>query len=343
MSPPNASGAPGRRLSFLRLLWVIILLGISLLMFFRNGPPRTVARSPVTNTAGALSLADFTSAETHRWRTAPRGTQVCDGVTFVCQGAIRTAGWNAARDGNRYPGAVLGLPVNRSGARIHLLQAAENSLEAPDGTPYGRLMVHYANGETRRFELLLGVHGDDWLQGKHAPSNPVADPNSRVGWLQRRTGDGMWLRLYHSVLENPLPKVTIATVDFISPLSDPNLLLFGLTLDDDPRPLAASYGPGESIEEAVSDAITFTLQDATGRPMSGATLTWHAQGRRARIDFPPFPADALGQATIEIPRRGVRAISYEASARDGSITSGELKPEPSGAFPPRPVLKLTSP
>ena len=114
--PTDAYDPAQRRLSLLPRVWVIILLGIPLLMFFRSRPPRTVEPSPLTNTAGALSLADFTSAETHRWRTAPRGTQMCDGVTFVCQGAIRTAGWNAARDGYRYPGAVLGLPVNRSGA-----------------------------------------------------------------------------------------------------------------------------------------------------------------------------------------------------------------------------------
>src|SRR5436190_8432619 len=101
MIPPNRSTAQKSRLRFLWPVGVLLLLVIFSLMIFRGGPPIVGALSPVTNAAGVVSLVDFTSAETHRWRTAPRGTQVCDGVTFVCQGALRTAGWNATRDGNR--------------------------------------------------------------------------------------------------------------------------------------------------------------------------------------------------------------------------------------------------
>src|SRR5258708_26900159 len=90
----------------------------------------------------------FTQAETRRWRGVPHGTQVCDGVTFICNGAIRTAGLQSARDDLRYPGAVLGVPVRGRGSRLHLLHAAENTSDMLDVEPYGRLVLHYANGET---------------------------------------------------------------------------------------------------------------------------------------------------------------------------------------------------
>jgi hypothetical protein len=294
-----------------------------------------------TNAAEAVSLAEFTQAETHRWRTVPRGTQVCDGVTFICNGAIRTAGLSAAREGNRYPGAVLGVPVNRRGSRLHLLQAAENVTEMLEGAPYGRMVVHYADGESRRFDLLFGVHGDDWAQPKGAPNDPVIDSNSGVAWLQRRTGDGSTVRIYHTALENPLPEISITTVDFISPLAEANLLLFGLALNDDPRPLAPSYGPGERIGDSPSEPITFTLQDAAGQPVTGATLSWTVRGPRIQIDFPPFPADASGQVTIDVPRRFILGLHYEASAPDGSSASGELKLNADGSWPLQPTLKLS--
>src|SRR5207248_518266 len=120
----------------------------------------------VPNPAGAVGLTAFADRETQRWQSAPRGTQICDGVTFVCNGAVRTAGIRALRDGKRYAGAVLGIPVDRGGTRIHLLQSAENTEEMIEGVPYSRVVVHYADGEWRRFELLLGVNGEDWLQAK---------------------------------------------------------------------------------------------------------------------------------------------------------------------------------
>src|SRR5262249_16319641 len=140
----------------------------------------------VTNVPSAVNLSDFAQPETRRWRTAPRGVEVCDGVAFFCNGAMRTAGLSAAREGNRYPGAVRVVRVKGRGSRIELLQAGENALEVIEGSPYGRLVLHYSNGDMRRFELLLGVHGDNWEQPRRAQPEPVADPNSKIAWLQRR-------------------------------------------------------------------------------------------------------------------------------------------------------------
>ena len=355
MSSPEtnqtASHSPGRR----AWPWVFgVLVGIAAcvaveIRFLGAAPSRSAAAAAskaalpsAANPAGAVMLTEFTQPETRRWRTAPHGTQVCDGVTFICNGAIRTAGLNAAREGNHYPGAVLDVPMNRRGSRIHLLQAAENTLDMTDGTPYGRLILRYANGESRRIDLLFGIHGDDWLQDKGKPSEPPADPNSTVAWLQRRGGDGSIIRFYHTAMENPLPAVAISSIDFISPLSQANLLLFGLTVDDDPRPLATSYGPGESIEDDPANSIIFTLQDAAGQPAVGATLAWIARGPRARVDFPPFRSDSHGQVAIEVPRRAVREIDYRANGPDGSSTSGNLKPNAAGAFPPTAIVKLSA-
>ncbi len=266
--------------------------------------------------------------------------EVCDGVTFICNGAIRTAGLQSARDELRYPGAVLGVPVRGRGSRLHLLHAAENTSDMLDGEPYGRLVLHYANGETRKLEILFGIHGDDWLQDSASRNEPVADPNSKLAWVHRRTGDGTTIRLYHTIWENPLPGLDIAAIDVISPLAEANLLLFGFSINDKPLNLAPSYGPGETLGDASSKPITFTLQDAAGNSVPDAKLTWTAQAPRSQIDFPPFPADAQGEVTIDVPRISIQAIQYRASSPDGSSAAGVLKSDAAGSFPAKLVIKL---
>ncbi len=115
---------------------------------------------------------------------------------------------------------------------------------------------------------------------------------------------------------------------------------FGLAINDDARPLAPSYGPGERIDDAPSEAVIFTLLDATGQPVTGATLGWTVRASRIRVDFPPFPADLRGQVVIDVPRRLIVGLQYKASAPNGSTAAGELKPNADGSLPLNPVLKV---
>ena len=88
------------------MFWGTLLLALLLWALVKLVPDRKAEiadrASFVTNTAGAVPVGDFVHPETRRWRTAPHGTAVYDRVTFVCEGAIRTAGLKAAQDGNAY-------------------------------------------------------------------------------------------------------------------------------------------------------------------------------------------------------------------------------------------------
>jgi len=343
---PGSAGTPQRQ----RYVWpwslvlVIVLVVLTTWFILTRPPPSGTVKTETNQMAGVpapVPLNDFADADSQGWHTVPHGTQVCDGITFVCAGAIRPAGLRAARDRHHYPGAVIGVPVNQRGSRIHLLQASENSLGMMPGAPYGRMVFHYANGESRKFELLFGVHGYDWFQGKRDSDEPPADPNSKVAWSEVRPRDGVTIRFYHTVFTNPLPQISITAADFISPLQSANLMLFGLTIDNDRTPLASPATPSETVSEPIAAApVTFTLQDATGRSADSATLSWIAQVPGVPIAFPPLPADAQGQVTIEVPRRFPYRIEYAASAPDGSSASGLLEPNDAGAFPLKSVIKL---
>jgi hypothetical protein len=295
----------------------------------------------VPNGGGPVALAEFADQATRAWQIVPHGTQVCNGVSFICDGAIRFSGLRAASDGKTYPGAVLDVPVRGHGSRIHLLQSSENSSGAIEGAPYGRVVLHYTNGETRRFDLLYAAHGRDWMHNPRNPDQPVLDENTTLGWSELHPRRGMMIRFYHATFANPLPDVEITRADFISPLHSANLLLFGLTVDNDPRPLAAPWQPGNPDLIPPTDTITVTLQDATGRPMHDATLEWTAIALRGQVDFPPMRADAQGRVLLEFQQGALRQIRYTARTAGGKASSGEFQPDATGHFELNAVVKLS--
>ena len=342
---PGMQSGPGRRLWPWVLVAAVLFLGFNvwLIVWWLHAKKTSPGDSVVESVPSAderVALAEFADQATRAWGVVPRGTQVCNGVTFICDGAIRFSGLRAARDGKPYPGAVLDVPVRARGSRIHLLQSSENSSGAVEGAPYARIILHYINGETRRFDLLFAVHGRDWMHNPRNPDPPVLDANTTVGWSELHPSKGMLIRFYHTTFANPLPNVEVTSADFVSPLHTANLLLFGLTVDNDPRPLAA---PWQSTNPALippTDSIAVILQDATGRPIPGATLEWTAMALRGQVDFPPMRADARGRVLLEFQQDALRQIHYTARSAAGKAIIGEFEPDASGQFASNAVVKL---
>ena len=350
MIPPE--GPSPKTLSGPRRLWPIVLALAILFLAFdvwlvvwllpaKKASANDAAVESVPSAGEHVALADFADQTTRAWQTVPRGTQVCDGVTFVCDGAIRFSGLRAARDGKTYPGAVLDVPVRTRGSRIHVLQSSENSSGAIEGAPYGRIILHYTNGETRRFDLLYAVHGRDWMQSPRNPGQPPLDENTTLGWSELHPSKGIMIRFYHTTFTNPLPGVEVTSADFISPLHSANLLLFGLTVDNDPRPLAPPWQSANPTLVPPTDSIKVTLQDATGRPLPGAMLEWTAMALRGQVDFPPMRADAQGRVLLEFQQGALRQIHYTARASSGKSISGDFEPDAIGHFASNTVIKLS--
>src|SRR6266481_9295342 len=79
--------------------WALVLVAA---WFILTKPPPPGTVKPETNQMAGVSapvpLNDFADADSQGWHTVPPGTQVCDGITFVCAGAIRPPGLPAARE-----------------------------------------------------------------------------------------------------------------------------------------------------------------------------------------------------------------------------------------------------
>src|SRR5438105_6177586 len=66
------------------LALIAVVVGLCLLNNLRHSSAPSVVQNSVTNEPAPVSLADFADVQTQVWRSVPRGTQVCDGVTFIC-------------------------------------------------------------------------------------------------------------------------------------------------------------------------------------------------------------------------------------------------------------------
>jgi hypothetical protein len=169
----------------------------------------------------------------------------------------------------------------------------------------------------------------------------MLDENTRIGWSELHPSKGLMIRFYHTTFSNPLPNVEITSADFVSPLHSANLLLFGLTVDDDPRPLATPWQSANPTLIPPTDSITVTLQDATGRPLPHATIEWTALALRGQVDFPPMRADARGRVLIEFQQDALRQIHYTARSTDGKAITGEFEPDASARFASNAVIRLS--
>ena len=324
-----------------KLLWAVLAIClvtslatvavIGFFLFRARSPALTSTPAAIAATVPIVLSHEVTSEESRfKWGAeVPHGTQMLDNVTFFVDGGLRVASL-AAR---KHPGAVLGIPIQRRGTKIHLLQAAENVGDAQSkipGTIYGRLRFHFGNGASRDTYLRYGVHGFDWWQVARQLSNTVSDPNTTDAWVAPKPDGKVFIRLHHTALENPFPNEEITSFDVISPLARGNVLLFAISVDSSRaklHPALAEEWPVEWFN------LAFSLKDAEGKPVAGGTVQWDVMLAAGGVRFPAFPCDAAGQMSIDYVTRAIRRIQYTATDAQGNQASGNFTPPETGWAP----------
>jgi hypothetical protein len=194
-----------------------------------------VPRSP----QASLDLVDlseyYTSSLDDNWfchaghdlRDLPKGVQEFGGVTFDVRGLIQLAASKSLEvTGVVFPEAVKGIAVDRTGQRLHFLQACFWSTD--EGAKLGDYVIHYADGQTKTAPILYGRNIMDWWVrpegGQLAEAEVVwrgSNPATRSMGLTTALSKYTW--------ENPLPEVEISTIDFISDLIEAGPFLVAIT------------------------------------------------------------------------------------------------------------------
>jgi len=300
----------------LGLVAALAIMGAAWWLGHRHRGPVLVGQPVVLSHA-------VTSSESREWGSfVPHGTQVLNNVTFVCDGALRTAGLRSPG----HPGAVLGIPIHRRGTKIHILHAAENAPGNLVGSVYGRLRFNFSNGQNRDFYLRFGIHGRDWFQLEQQLAETVEDPNTEEAWVAEHKARKVWIRLFRTAFENPFPNEEITTLDAISPLGGGNLLLFAVSTDQSPARLQPPFEDGWPQEMLT---LAFSLQNSDGTPVSGGAVRWQTVLDRRMISFPPFPCDAAGRMSLDFPTHAITQIRYTANDQFGLTVAGLVtRPEP---------------
>jgi hypothetical protein len=196
--------------------------------------PRDSLASPdqvdLTNYYGTSLNDDWFNHPGHDFHDVPQGLKPFGGVLFDVRGLIVLAGTRSlAVSGLALPESVLGIPVGRKGTAVHFLQAAAFVGSAP-GLKIGEYVMHYENGETRSADLIYGENELDWWV------NPAEGHTTKADevWFGSNTATrsrGMKTRLIKFTWLNPLPDVTITSIDFVSSLTTSSPMLVAISLE----------------------------------------------------------------------------------------------------------------
>jgi hypothetical protein len=162
-------------------------------------------------------------------RQLPLGTNEFAGVRFWVNGLIQLASKDSVNWSNPHPAKVEGIRVERCCRQIHLLHGT--GFWSPDGIRIAALVLHYENGRQQKIPIVYGPQVRDWWQGRE---DPAPAPGSAVAWTgvnQASSASNSRLRLYRSTYANPLPRLKIETIDYVSTLSQSAPFLCGLSVE----------------------------------------------------------------------------------------------------------------
>ena len=272
-----------------------------------------------------LCAAAFSNSPSPQsWSALPRGAQTFGGVPFRVDGKLEVTGLDDARDGEFHPTRLANIPVGRKAARLHLLHGTEHQVK--DGVPLARLVFHYANGEQRSLRLAYGIHARSWMKDRHESKSSLLDPDSRLAWTGARDDaerGSTVLRLYQTVLNNPLPDQELARLELVSLFSRATPFIAGLTLEDGgPEPVPPSAGRSRRVVKKsleLDDLVyraEFTIHatdSESGHPMTNATAALTITDDEASFYFGEARADGAG--VIRLPYPPQQTVAFTALVR----------------------------
>jgi hypothetical protein len=153
----------------------------------------------------------------------PQGTVQLPSVPipFDVRGLIQLGGSNLFAP---FPKRVDGIPVRQKCQRLHFLHGAIYA--DPPGTEVGRYEVRFTNGIRVAIPI---IYGRDVLAWDQAPTSSAPEPH--LAWKGGGASPQRTHHLYHEEWSNPHPNMEIASLDFVSTMSEAGPFLIAITLD----------------------------------------------------------------------------------------------------------------
>ncbi len=270
------------------------------------------------------------------WDSVPKGRQTFADVPFDLGGIVELSGLGALRADRQFPTRVEGIPIGGRVGALHLVHGA--AYDAPDGTPIGKLVLHYSDGQTRDLPLRYGVHGRNWWVERSEKSAAIGDPGSKVAWTgtsPETDANGVTLRLFQTRFVNPRPDQLVQSLDVVSLLTRATPVILAVTVE---APSADAGATAVAAAPAFDEAATHgecrlrIVAADSGQPIAGATVHFQVADAQTAHAFGAYQADREGRVTLDFPAEGitrfnllVRAKGYGAHRQ--SIDGRTLPPE----------------
>jgi hypothetical protein len=129
---------------------------------------------------------------------------------------------------DQYPAKVDGIKVDAKFAKLHVLQATGHSVA--DGTVIAKYIVHYADKGMENIDVVYGEDVRDWWR-----HDDDKDPTrGKVAWKgsnESAKSNGCSIWLFSQSWNNPHPEKTVASIDFVSTLTEAAPFVVAMTLE----------------------------------------------------------------------------------------------------------------
>jgi hypothetical protein len=297
----------------------------------KDGAGARLSPGSVPKPSSSPSYASDAEKPKTAFNALPRGTQVFDGITFQIRGPVNLIGARAAKAGGREFARISNQPVAGRGKYIHVLHTGDHGT-SPDGTFVWRLVLHYADGQSKRFDFAYGVHIRNYWWRRNQGDDDLTDPDSSIAWIGTSLESdrkGAELRISRTTLLNPRPEIDVTSVDYVSLLGPSSAYVFAVTLADDERAVANNTpAHGARIESPAAPNVVllpFLLQNGDGTSTSTAAVDCVFEGPGFAVRFLEAPADAGGRVIVDVPTEIVSRIRYTVRNPAGVSVSGTLE------------------
>lgn len=249
------------------------------------------------------------------------GRREFDGIPFQVDGRACLYGRLLAGQRNRpasaYPD-ITGVPVGRPFAELHLLHATQ--FTDREGETVATVRLNYADGTRHDFPMVYGGHVRDWQRLQSEEKETYTDPGTKVVW--RGPGVARFkstTRMSKTVLANPFPRKTVATVDFLSAGKAASYDVAAATVAnrDSARPVTPPVPP-DRPERRFDGRMQVLVTDEAGRPIEGVLVTPNiaVAGSLCATVATPFYTSADGSGTVRYPKNE-SACLYFTARKDG--------------------------
>jgi hypothetical protein len=190
------------------------------------------ARLPQTPT-NLVDLSQFYNAafaqtwhpgvENNTLEMLPPGLLQLGGTFFDVRGIVQLSGKRLQNAGGRFPQQITGIKVGQFCHQLHFLQGA--GWAAKDGTRIASYVIHFADGNEDTIPVIYGEDVRDWNAGGDL-SNKLT--RGRIVW--RAVNDAHFsVRLFKTTWINPSEGSEVASIDYISGMSDAAPFLIAIT------------------------------------------------------------------------------------------------------------------